>query len=276
MTYTKQNTGYDKIAFVAPEPGYWDLPFCATASGWSVWRKGNCYGTSSSPEWILSMNLYGTLHVVVHDDREYVLSAPGNFMFLHAGSSHFYACESEYHADRFVAISGLHAQQTFQSLGMTSATIIRPRSPAEAERLLIRIHGLLAQSAPEANLAASGLAYQLVLHLAMSTQNPLPRPVTEAVAFIHRNLARPLSNSEIAVAVGLSRSRLCALFQESFRVSPLRYHRDRRMEMAKSLLRNTNRSVKEIAASLSYSDPLCFSRDFKRYEGEAPLHWRRG
>ena len=48
-----------------------------------------------------------------------------------------------------------------------------------------------------------------------------------------------------------------------------------RMQEACRLLTETNRDVKEIAASLGFSDPLYFSRRFTRLMGAPPTEYRK-
>jgi YesN/AraC family two-component response regulator len=43
---------------------------------------------------------------------------------------------------------------------------------------------------------------------------------------------------------------------------------------AKSLLANTNNSMKEIAFELYFEDPAYFGRFFKKHTGLTPLHFR--
>ena len=48
----------------------------------------------------------------------------------------------------------------------------------------------------------------------------------------------------------------------------------RRMDRAKHLLRNPDKSIKEICAEVGYSDPNYFSRIFKKYQGVSPTEYK--
>jgi AraC-like DNA-binding protein len=61
---------------------------------------------------------------------------------------------------------------------------------------------------------------------------------------------------------------------EAYGVSPVQYHRTRRMELAARMLAHSTKSVKEVSASLGYDDQLCFSRDFRKHHGISPRHFR--
>jgi AraC-like DNA-binding protein len=49
-----------------------------------------------------------------------------------------------------------------------------------------------------------------------------------------------------------------------------------RMQLASSLLRNTNSTVASIALEVGYDSEAAFARAFKRSVGSPPAAWRRG
>ena len=273
MAQTYAENAYDNIAFVAAEPGYLELPIHVRHAGWSVFRKGSKYEVPNCPDCIIGINLYGALRVVV-DKKSYRLESPGDVLILRPGSHYFYECESEFHADRVVNINGPLITQFLQTSGLGSMVIVQPRSAATVCELLLRIYRYCAANRLDANLQASAAAYELLLHLALSVQRHLPSAVSEAMAFIHSRIHDRLTNTDISRAAGLSRSRLCGMFSATLGVSPLAYHRARRLEIAKSMLTGTSKSVKEIAAYLGYEDQLVFSRDFKKAKGFSPKYFR--
>jgi len=56
--------------------------------------------------------------------------------------------------------------------------------------------------------------------------------------------------------------------------TPIDYFIKLRMEHARRLLAETSWSVKEVAATLGYEDPLYFSRVFKSVNSAPPSHYR--
>lgn len=80
----------------------------------------------------------------------------------------------------------------------------------------------------------------------------------------------------LAAMEHLSTPRYNAKFKALMGVSPTRYLLQLRMGEARDLLRNTDFSVKEIAAMCGYRDPYFFSRAFKEYTGCSPRDFRTG
>lgn len=57
-------------------------------------------------------------------------------------------------------------------------------------------------------------------------------------------------------------------------LSPVKFIRDRRLSLSKSLLRNKELSINLIASQVGFQDPGYFSRIFKQEVGITPLQWR--
>lgn len=100
-------------------------------------------------------------------------------------------------------------------------------------------------------------------------------PLAKAVAWIEARFADPLTVAGIAREVGVSESRLYALFEDSFHTSPQRFVVQRRMERAALFLIESRLSLAEIAHRVGYGDQSAFSRAFRRVWGETPAAYRR-
>lgn len=96
----------------------------------------------------------------------------------------------------------------------------------------------------------------------------------QAVRYIENNYADDITISGIAAHVGLDRSYLYSLFQRYLHITPKAYLTRYRMAKAGDLLK-TSLSIGEVAHSVGYSDPLLFSKAFKREIGKTPSNYRR-
>jgi len=94
--------------------------------------------------------------------------------------------------------------------------------------------------------------------------------VEKALQFMKSNCQRQLRLHQIAAGVGMSRSRLNALFLAHLEVSPMRLLKTIRMQQARALLQSSSLNVKEIAAHAGFNDISHFIRDFSRLYGQAP------
>ncbi len=99
--------------------------------------------------------------------------------------------------------------------------------------------------------------------------------IGRVLAAIHREPEKSWSVDELASLAGLSRSIFHQRFMELLGVSPARYVAQRRMDVARRLLRENRLSVAQTAARLGYESESSFSRAFKRLTGHAPGFFRR-
>lgn len=94
--------------------------------------------------------------------------------------------------------------------------------------------------------------------------------VERAADYIRSHFQEDLTVSKLALYVGLNRSYLTTVFQNTLHVSPQQFLMRFRMERASQLLLEGTLSVGEVARSCGYPDPLTFSKAFKRTLGVTP------
>ncbi len=97
--------------------------------------------------------------------------------------------------------------------------------------------------------------------------------VRRACQFIAGNFASPITIRDVATHAGVCRSRLYRAFQENMEISPAQYLTRFRMRQACLLLTKTDLSVKAVAFSVGFEDPLYFSRRFHEVVGCAPSEY---
>lgn len=95
-----------------------------------------------------------------------------------------------------------------------------------------------------------------------------------AVNYIHLNLFRIITVEELTKVLGISQPYLYKVFTDKCGVSPKQYITSCKISKAKQLLRETDLSVCEVAASVGFSDSLNFSKQFKKLTGDSPKAFR--
>lgn len=101
--------------------------------------------------------------------------------------------------------------------------------------------------------------------------------LVEVVAsLVNRNPGMPFSVSEIAAAARMTPNHFSTLFRQCRGQNFLEYLTDRRVDLARELLRNLTLNIGEVAARCGYADPGYFARIFKQRTGVTPRVWREG
>jgi AraC-like DNA-binding protein len=90
------------------------------------------------------------------------------------------------------------------------------------------------------------------------------------------NLDDRVALAELARECRLSVGQFSRAFRRSVGVSPHRWLLNRRVELAKDLLRDRDSSLSEVALRCGFADQSHFTRIFTRRMGVSPGAWRRG
>lgn len=98
--------------------------------------------------------------------------------------------------------------------------------------------------------------------------------MAEAKIFLDRNLYRDISVEEAATHVGLSTSYFSLLFKQTYGETFIEYVTRQRMERAKSLLAESQKSVAQIAKEVGYAERRYFTKVFMKYTGDNPTDYR--
>ena len=111
--------------------------------------------------------------------------------------------------------------------------------------------------------------------LRRSEQSRTESYVAFALNYIHVNYQSAISVGELTELLGISQPYLFRIFKGATGRSPKQYISDYRLLQAKKLLRETDLTVSEVAASVGYSDAFAFSKFFAAHQGMAPLKYRK-
>lgn len=95
-----------------------------------------------------------------------------------------------------------------------------------------------------------------------------------AVELMEANIREPISQTELALYVGLSRRQLQRLFQRYLACAPSRHYLQIRLQRARELLRQTTISLVEVAAYTGFVSSSHFSKSYKEFYGYSPSRER--
>ncbi len=99
--------------------------------------------------------------------------------------------------------------------------------------------------------------------------------VEEALRFIEMKYCEPITVQCIADHLSINRSYLHRLFKSITGISIQDYLLDYRIRQACILLSDTDLSIRSVAHSVSYNDPLYFSKLFHQKKGISPSEYRK-
>ena len=140
---------------------------------------------------------------------------------------------------------------------------------------------------PQASpLFVQGIAQAIATHLARnyaetSSVSPSASPslpdykLRQITDWMAEHVAEDFNLARLAAQVALSKFYFQRLFKSALGVSPARYHIHLRMDAARRLLRETRKSVVDVALDVGYTNPSHFAQLFRRETGLSPSDYRR-
>ena len=121
----------------------------------------------------------------------------------------------------------------------------------------------------------SPVLYRMILcmhHAATRHELSLPEKIR---ASMDAQIERKLSLESICAEFNYSKNHIISIFRSAYGVTPYRYFENKKIDVAKLYLSNTQFTIEEIAQQLSYADRNYFSNCFKKHTGFTPAEYRR-
>jgi AraC family transcriptional regulator len=150
---------------------------------------------------------------------------------------------------------------------------------------LEQLHGELLRRRASA-LFVQGIAQSIAIYLARNYADLVKEPrsgspslpgykLRQITNWMAENLAEEFNLDRLAARAGLSKFYFNRLFKGAVGVSPSHYHINLRMDEAKRRLRETKKTVVEIALDVGYSNPSHFAQLFRKETGLSPSDYRQ-
>jgi len=115
---------------------------------------------------------------------------------------------------------------------------------------------------------------QYVKEIQEQSDYELDYPIRQAIRYVENNYQEDCSLSAVSEHVHLNQNYFSTLFKQKTGNNFNSYVAQYRIDMAKQLLRGSDKTIQEIASSLTYSDLKHFRHIFKKYVGISPAKFR--
>jgi AraC-like DNA-binding protein len=165
--------------------------------------------------------------------------------------------------------------------GMPIAGMYRDEAIEMMGRAIIATHAAGCMAGCTETLGKPILARLLYLHASPDRMQAMGRKVTiqgwrlqRATTYVDDNLDKPITLADIARAAGLSPMHFAGQFRAATGHKPHEYLQLCRVERAKRLLDDRDRSLIDIALDVGFRTQAHFTTVFKRFAGHTPHSWR--
>ncbi|KXT84854.1 AraC family transcriptional regulator [Streptococcus oralis] len=223
-----------------------------------------------------------------HYNGKIVSLKAGDFFLLKPDELTFYQADSQNPwAYYWLGISGgkapdyfAHSQISDQSY-LIQSEICHTQTTAKLIADIVHF-AQITKSNELAQLHIMGQLHELMFHLGSIAPNQRKQSISsthhlylDCKRFIDSHYPKAITIQDIAKELSVHRSYLTSVFKEFHQLSPKEYLLYVRMHRAKQLLEHTEESIKVIAYSVGFSDPLHFSKAYKQYFHKTPSQTRK-
>lgn len=107
------------------------------------------------------------------------------------------------------------------------------------------------------------------------TPKNIPTEVLKILSYINQHYSQPITLKKLCDKFFLSKVSLCKKFKNVMHCSIMEYVSITRLSKAKLLLRDTNKSIEDIAMECGFSSANYFGLIFKKEVGLSPLNYKK-
>ena len=249
--------------------------------GYAVWRS------KGTGDWLLMLTLagQGRLGFQAPGRAGETIVRPGDLVLIRPGTLHDYGVEPSLQRWELLWIHFQPRPGWLELLGWPEDApgLMRITLTGESRRQISSCFRAVHAYANGSQRRRTALAMARLEELLLScdavnprnTRRPVDPRVRDAMDFLCRRMAEPITLAAVAAHVSLSASRLSHLFRAQVGVTLQQFLETRRLGRAQQLLALTPHTIKEIAREVGFENPFYFTLRFKRLTGESPRAWRR-
>lgn len=197
------------------------------------------------------------------------------------GTPHHYQCDAERPMEHiFVAFTGSQAKTLFRQCGLHHGGVIPLSRTGETLYLAEAILRKGLEKTEYSHALCCSYLKTLLLEQASELAHPRhsasgsTQTYRQCRRFIDEHFSTLCSPADVADAYGINVRYLARLFKRFGNITPHDYITRLKLNRAASLLLTSNLPVKQVAAMVGFEDPYHFSRNFKKFHGLSPSHYR--
>jgi AraC family transcriptional regulator len=252
---------------------------------------GECGASGGLTHHLLAFQLSnGTRQVTRISDREYDGTLLKKELILIPAEVPFFAAGETVDESLIFTIDPLFLRQIALETNCTNGDrlellgILKTQDP-QIEAIALSIYSEMQQANWGSKLYLESLANVLAIHLLRNYsansfrekkyKKGLPdRKLQQVLEYINTYLDRDLELSKLAQVAGMSQYYFASLFKQSMSVAPWQYVMQQRLDRAKELLTQRDRSIVEIALQCGFKSQSHFTQQFRKFTGITPKRYR--
>lgn len=259
------------------------VPIAIDFCGKEACGPGYSYGPKTRAVYIIHLVISGRGRLV-REGRTYNITT-GDAFVIYPGEENFYQADAEDPwTYMWIGFHGMQAEDIIGRIGFTrDMPVITCTNPDSLEK---HLNALLQESEFTyiGELRRMSELYAVLALLAeghadhsedeTNVNDINHRYVMTALNLLIGAGGKQVLVADVAKTIGISRNYLDEIFKNEMGMSPKEFMMNYRMEKATALLTFSSNSISAIAEEVGYTDPMTFSKAFKKRKGLSPSEYR--
>ncbi len=214
-------------------------------------------------------------------NQKFEISSGMGFFTAPHTPQEYYAIENDWIV-HYVLFNGFGVEPYVKSMNIPNYQVVHIRNPFYFDNYFRSLYDCIQNRKDSWRIEASVILYAM-LSLFQSL-DPYDTPLEAEISagklsliinYIEKNYASVISLQDLAELIKVSPSYFCQLFKKTYKISPMDYINQFRIQKAKDLLYNNRLlPVHKIAELVGFSDTSYFCRIFKKQEGVTPSQFK--
>lgn len=255
----------------------------------AVYRVGGYYCAAPGTDWVITDDIFGQNifyfitegSCTVTVNKKTFTGTAGDWFFIPAGAQYSYHNMNNktfakywFHFDLYPATVELGA--------FTDVYMLKCQNMPEIKDTFAKIHEICDSRRPSDMLMTKSLVLSLLstyIDLASGESDvfvkKIPRELMELLLYVDGSLGTPLSNDHLAGQMHMQTNHFIRYFKKYLGQTPQSYIMGKRMDIAKRMLLDGDKSLSEIAEKTGFCDSAHFSKKFKSFYSISPGQFRK-
>lgn len=253
------------------------LPFYFTEAGHFIAEKDYMVKREMHDSFLMIYTIKGQGFLRTNDIQ--INLQPQNAVIIDCHLPHEYHSVSEEWEFLWIHFAGSAAASLFNIIYTANEVCaVHINSSYDFEQ---RVKKLLNKSGISDIVGYNDISAQLHIILNMICASGMKHPqipnddINMVIDFIENNYYDQITIDDMTKNTHISKYHFIRLFRRAMGITPYQYLMNYRINVSKTLLRTTNKSVTQIAELCGFLDASNFTSKFKKHTGQRPLEYRR-
>ncbi len=251
-------------------------PFAITLAGITYENPSYVINRMNSDIFTMEYVISGKGHIIVNE-KEYIAEGGDSYILPCGKNIRYYSDAINPWRKIWFNANGIFLTETARIFGLDNKIVFNGVNTLTYFERILKICENKNLSEKEINTMCAAILTELIMFISgeINRNDSVSDEAMTLKHYIDSHTEENISIKLLSKQIFRSESQTIRIFKKNFNVTPYDYLLDSKINRAKTIIQNTNLSIKEIAYRLGFSDEHYFSNIFRKKTGVSPTEYRK-